>query len=501
MANLKQGMSGNEVKELQQALIDKGYNVGITGADGVFGKNTLAAVKLYQTDNGLQVDGIAGKNTLGSLYGTGAKQTNTSTGAQLSKKGGNTKTADVVTTPTVTPSTETPAETPATTKPLAYGNLTDEDTTAYQNLIGQAWDTLQQLQANKPGEYSYSADYGIANDYLNQYQNRDPFSYDFNSDALYQQYKDQYIQQGQMAMMDTMGQAAAMTGGYGNSYAQTAGQQAYNQYLNQLNEIMPELYQMAYDRYTQEGQELLNMYEIYMDRESDNYSRYLDSVDLWNQDVTNARNNYTDLYNEYTDAYDMDYTQKETERQWTYQEDRDKVEDDQWQQEFDYEKQQNQYNRLYGLITSSGYTPSEAELNAAGMTEAEATALKSAYTNGLTSGNTNGNTGGNTSGRETTASQEEINAIIKDFERCENADELLYRVTDLILRGYGEAWVTNLAKRYDKWTDSGGGIGTKVPLISGLNSNSLVRSENGGQTVGDSAFGNYAKDKVLISIR
>ena len=71
-----------------------------------------------------------------------------------------------------------------------------------------------------------------------------------NSDALYQQYRDLYTQQGQMAMMDTMGQAAAMTGGYGNSYAQTAGQQMYNQYLGKLNEVVPELYQQAYNRYT-----------------------------------------------------------------------------------------------------------------------------------------------------------------------------------------------------------------------------------------------------------
>ena len=64
--NLKQGSSGSDVKKLQQTLIEKGYDVGGTGADGVFGKNTLAAVKQYQKDNGLAVDGIAGKNTLGS---------------------------------------------------------------------------------------------------------------------------------------------------------------------------------------------------------------------------------------------------------------------------------------------------------------------------------------------------------------------------------------------------------------------------------------------------
>jgi hypothetical protein len=116
---------------------------------------------------------------------------------------------------------------------------------------------------------------------MNPIENRDPFSYDFNSDALYNQYKDQYIQQGQMAMMDTMGQAAAMTGGYGNSYAQTVGQQAYNQQLNQMNNIMPELYQMAYGRYTDEGKRLQDMYNMYLGREKQDYGRYVDEFNAW----------------------------------------------------------------------------------------------------------------------------------------------------------------------------------------------------------------------------
>lgn len=268
-----------------------------------------------------------------------------------------------------------PAETPAVTKPISYGNLTEESAAAYNDLITQAWNTLSQLQASSPGAYQHGADYGIANDYLSQYQNRGPFSYDFNADALYNQYKDQYIQQGQMAMMDTMGQAAAMTGGYGNSYAQTVGQQTYNQYLGQLNEVMPELYGMAYDRYSQEGQDMLNMYGLYMDREGDNYNKYLDSVDLWNNQVSQARDNYATLYDEYTSAYDQDYTEKENERKWEYQEKQDAKTD-----------QNTKYNRLADLIASSGYTPSSAELKAAGMTDAEAKALKNGYTSASTTG-------------------------------------------------------------------------------------------------------------------
>ena len=66
---LRNGSSGTDVKALQTALINAGYDVGSTGADGVYGSKTAAAVKAYQQANGLAVDGIAGKNTLSSLYG------------------------------------------------------------------------------------------------------------------------------------------------------------------------------------------------------------------------------------------------------------------------------------------------------------------------------------------------------------------------------------------------------------------------------------------------
>lgn len=107
-----------------------------------------------------------------------------------------------------------------------------------------------------------------------QYKDRKDFSYDFNADALYQQYKDKYIGQGKMAMADTMGQAAAMTGGYGNSYAVTAGNQAYQNSLANLNDIIPELYQMAYNKHNQEGQDMLNKLSILGDERTFEYGEH-----------------------------------------------------------------------------------------------------------------------------------------------------------------------------------------------------------------------------------
>lgn len=103
-------------------------------------------------------------------------------------------------------------------------------------------------------------------DAMKKILNREKFSYDLNGDALYQQLRDKYIQQGKMAMKDTIGRASAMTGGYGNSYAQSIGQQAYDAQLQDLNDIVPELYQLALDKYNTEGQDAYNRYAMLSER-------------------------------------------------------------------------------------------------------------------------------------------------------------------------------------------------------------------------------------------
>ena len=342
------GSTGREVAKLQEALAAAGYDVGSAGADGVYGKDTAAAVKQYQKDHGLAVDGIAGKNTLGSLYnanntaGTnalnqaaqatvngaqtavsnpaGAGLNALSTVAEGAVSGAETAaggtTTDNATGTDTKSGTDTKGETTTDTTTDKSSGFTYQDFTydSYtpSDIVNQANALLQQHQANKPGAYQSQWQDEI-DDYLNKIENRDPFSYDFNSDALYNQYKENYILQGKMAMMDTMGQAAAMTGGYGNSYAQSVGQQAYNQQLNQLNDIMPELYQMAYNRYADEGQRLNDMFNMYMGLENQDYGRYQTGVDDWYKQLSYL----TDSYNT---EREFDYNQYETGRQEAYNE-------------------------------------------------------------------------------------------------------------------------------------------------------------------------------------
>ena len=61
------GSKGSVVKECQTRLVELGYDVGSCGIDGIFGKETLAAVKAFQQDHRLKVDGIVGPKTWAEL--------------------------------------------------------------------------------------------------------------------------------------------------------------------------------------------------------------------------------------------------------------------------------------------------------------------------------------------------------------------------------------------------------------------------------------------------
>lgn len=153
---------------------------------------------------------------------------------------------------------------------------------------------------------------------LNSILNRENFTYDMNADPLYQQYKDQYVAGGRAAMMDTMGQAAALTGGYGNSYASTAGNMAYQNYLTGLNSAALDLYDAAYSRYQDQGNQMLNNLGMLMSADEAAYNRYLDDRNF--------------QYQQYLDALSQGNWQTEFE----HQQQQDQQAQENWQMEYDY---------------------------------------------------------------------------------------------------------------------------------------------------------------------
>lgn len=223
--------------------------------------------------------------------------------------------------------------------------------------VRKAQEALNAQLQNKPGAYQSQWQSNL-DDLLNRIQNREKFTYDLNGDALYQQYKDQYITQGKLAMQDTMGQAAALTGGYGNSYAATVGNQAYQSSLQNLNNVIPELYSLAYERYNQEGQDLYNQYALIGEREAQDYNRYRDTVSDWESERDYLANRYDSErnydYGKYTDDRNFDYGVWTDNRNYEYQQERDRIADAQWQKEFDEAKRQYEATMAYNRSRSSG---------------------------------------------------------------------------------------------------------------------------------------------------
>ena len=139
------------------------------------------------------------------------------------------------------------------------------------------------------------------------------FNYDIGSDKLFSQYKDSYTKAGKTAMEDTVGNASMLTGGYANSYAVTAGQQAYDSYMSKLNDKIPELEQRAYERYRDEEDSAYKKLNTLIGLEDTEYGRYRDSVADYNT-------NREFEYNKNKDA--------QAQRNWQAQFDRDKYVND-----------------------------------------------------------------------------------------------------------------------------------------------------------------------------
>ena len=188
---------------------------------------------------------------------------------------------------------------------------------------------------------------------------RGPFRYDAEQDPLYRTARDRYVQEGRMAMKDSMGQAAALTGGYDSSYGQAVGQQQYDASLRGLSELIPELYQQAYRMYRDQGDALQQQYELLGKQADRDYDRYRDELGDWR-----------------------------TERDWQQDRENDA-----------YDRAADAYARLYALISATGYSPTAEELAAAGMSQEAAAALRREYlrqTGQLPAADAGANSGSNT---------------------------------------------------------------------------------------------------------
>lgn len=105
---------------------------------------------------------------------------------------------------------------------------------------------------------------------------------DWTKGSQYQSLADRYGNNGRMSMQDVLGQVAARTGGLASSYATTAAQQQYNQYMAQLEEV-------ARQMYSQERGDIMDTANLYRNLANDEYGRYRDSLADYNDRLAAAQ--------------------------------------------------------------------------------------------------------------------------------------------------------------------------------------------------------------------
>lgn len=156
------------------------------------------------------------------------------------------------------------------------------------------------------------------------------FSYDPNTDPVWQSYQMQYRREGQRATEDALGRAAGMTGGVPSSYAAQAASQAGNYYAAQLSDRLPQVYRDAYNRYLAEYERQFGLADTYNGLGQQDYNRYRDTLGQYNtdrnfaygvysDDYSRARQKYLDRYQEYLD----EQNRRTGERSWEYGVERD----------------------------------------------------------------------------------------------------------------------------------------------------------------------------------
>ena len=175
--------------------------------------------------------------------------------------------------------------------PLSPSSFDGGKAPTYQNQYAGDIADLWEQQKNY-GSYDYGEAAPVYNnryddtiqDLIQGILNREDFSYDPATDPLYQNYRKQYTREGQRATADTLGAAAAASGGIPSSYATTAAAQAGNYYAAQMTDKIPELYQLAYNQYLNEYDMQLSDLGVVQGAEQSDYDKYLNELQQFNTD-------------------------------------------------------------------------------------------------------------------------------------------------------------------------------------------------------------------------
>lgn len=284
------------------------------------------------------------------------------------------------------------------------------------------------------GGFSYEAAPTYTSRYQNQIDdltrqilNREAFSYDPEKDPTYQQYKESYTRSGERAMQDTLGQVSARTGGLASSYAGSAAQQTYDNYMGALADKIPELKQLAYSMYQDEGNTQRANLEMLVALEQGDYAKYADLLAQYN-----------------------------TDRSFDYGVHRDQIADKRYEDETAYNretyKDETEYNRAMAKAQTLAAGGDFSGYKALGYTDQEIAGLKSAYNKAQASVRSDGSKRGGPS-----ASEDVYAEMYKAGIRSEG-DAYAW----LLSTGYNTTQAGKLAGYYADWMKNQGGSDAQI---------------------------------------
>ena len=401
MGNLKLQLFAKSIEELAKEVIKGNYGNGEARKQALGSQYSEVQKVVNQMLNG--------------TYKAASTNTNNNTAATASSTQKNTPKVSGVDSSvmetlnsTYTPDAETKKlETNVTNSANAYkewASNTDIIDQSTLDALNKQWETpssvieadkflAAQLEQIRSGRTSYTDQ---VEELFNKYMNREDFEYDVSEDQLFQQALASAMGSGKAAMQDTIGQASALTGGYGSTYATSAGNQAYNSFIEDAYNNLPEYYNLALQAYQAEGDEMLQQFNMAATLDAQEYGRLVDSYNAgveernwqyntafneWSSSVNNAYNSAnlqlqqnaqigSNLYNTYlvdAETYQTKYAQgyqtwldsvnsastiasMQNSDYWNntnleYQKERDRIADNQWQQE---------YNLSAAKVSSSG---------------------------------------------------------------------------------------------------------------------------------------------------
>ena len=219
-----------------------------------------------------------------------------------------------------------------------------------------------------------------------------PYVYDPNNPQA-QAVRENYTQAGQQAMENTLAQVSARTGGLASSYAGTAAQQQYNQYMQGMNDALLEVEQQAKQNWlADQGLKQANL-QLLMAMASQDENSYYNALN-----AQMAAQQYKDdlSYRQ----WQQQFSQQEYLNQLMYQNWQQGLTEDQWE----FEKQQDQnslasedrqyaYETVMGIL-QTGQTPSAELLADAGLSLGDAQLLANYYKQQMVAAATGGSSGG-----------------------------------------------------------------------------------------------------------